>query len=160
MKRASRNIMFTAVILLFVLSFGYFIALYFLYLFKGALPEGFFNSGFGAFLDTLFFEEISALPTLICFGISFTLPVVFIAGFRRHFRRGSLVFTASAPLVLLCVHGGLGKAVYALLENASSLHSHAREAVLLTVSLITLIGYTIGFFTVLHRERKRMQCME
>lgn len=163
MKCVSRKAVYTAVELLFVLSFGYFIALHLMYLLKnigiGILPQGFYNSDCEAFLHMLFFEEVSVVFCLLFFGFSIILSVLIIIGCRRYFRLRNLIFTAAAPLTLIAVHT-IVKAVDALLEQYSSFQSYIREEITMTVALALLVGYAIGFFGILHRERRQIPCAE
>lgn len=116
------KIIYFTSILLFSVSFAYFILSALLYLLKvvgNILPSGFFNDGFGAFLNNLFFEEISMGPILLCFGLTVILSVLILAGFWGRFRLFPLIFTAAAPLVLLIIIRWGGVGVVALAEHFS-----------------------------------------
>lgn len=158
MRNTRDKIIYFTSILLFSVSFAYFILSALLYLLKvvgNILPFGFFNDGFGAFLDNLFFEEISMGPILLCFGLTVILSVLILAGFWGRFRLFPLIFTAAAPLVLLIIIRWGGVGVVALAEHFFPACS---AQIVLAVFMLTLLtAYTIGFFIVIHREWKYLQ---
>lgn len=122
MRNTRDKIIYFTSILLFSVSFAYFILSALLYLLKvvgNILPSGFFNDGFGAFLDNLFFEDISMGPILLCFGLTVILSILILAGFWGRFRLFPLIFTAAAPLVLLVIIRWGGVGVVALTEHFS-----------------------------------------
>lgn len=153
MKQIKNKVMYILSIVLFSVSFGYFMAFCLLELFVdigGIFPFGFFNDGFGAVLDVLFRQEISILPMLICFGLS----VVLIAGFREHLRsRQDILFTACAPLVLLANYAIL-MVVGRLTEGLGGWQIH--NMIMCSISFVLLAAYMIGFYTVMRREQKRL----
>lgn len=157
MKQIKNKVMYILSIVLFSVSFGYFIAFCLLELFVdigGIFPFGFFNDGFGAVLDVLFRQEISILPMLICFGLSVVLSVVLTAGFREHLRsRQDILFTACAPLVLLAYYAVL-MVVGRLTEGLGGWRIH--NIIMSSVSFVLLAAYMVGFYTVMHREQKRL----
>lgn len=158
MRNTRDKIIYFTSILLFSVSFAYFILSALLYLLKvvgNILPFGFFNDGFGAFLDNLFFEEISMGPILLCFGLTVILSVLILAGFWGRFRLFPLIFTAAAPLVLLVIIRWGGVGVVALTEHFFPACS--AQIVLAAFMLTLLTAYTIGFFIVMHRKRKYLQ---
>ncbi len=145
-------------ILLFSVPFVYFTLFSLLYLFKNIgniLPIGFFNSGFGAFLDDLFFAEVAVGPMLFCFGLSAVLSFLILAYFWGRFRLGNIIFTAAAPFVFQAATRGVAAVIDAL--SAYFAFNGSQQIVIAVLSLILLAAYAVGFYAVMHYEQKQLQ---
>ncbi len=160
---------YTASIIIFVLSFGYFwldalwVLLEYSLLFSFVSDSdsaGFTNGAFAKFLDTIFLEETAVLPMLLFFVLSFLLPALGFAFFRKRFRRKSLLLTASAPIVLLFIYGFL-QLTNTLFEcfHIRFEYYWAENVIFGAAGFVLLTAYAIGFFTVMHRERQRSKQM-
>jgi len=152
------KVIYITSILLFSVSFGYFALFSLLYLLKNIgniLPFGFFNSGFGAFLDALFFAEVSVGPMLLCFGLCVVSSVLLLAGFWGQFRLGNIIFTAAAPFFLLFAMRGVATVMDALSTRFS--FNGAPQTVFAVLAPILLTAYAVGFYAVMHYEQKQLQ---
>lgn len=145
-------------ILLFSVSFVYFTLFSLLYLLKSIgniLPIGFFNNGFGAFLDDLFFAEVAVGPILLCFGLSVVSSVLLLTNFWGRFRLGNMIFTAAAPFALLLATRGVATVIDALSVYFAS--NDSQQIAIAVLALILLTAYAVGFYAVMHYEQKQLQ---
>lgn len=144
-------------IIIFILSFGYYLVQSMLGLLKSLrwLPFGFFKGKVMGFVYDFCFDELSMLPMLVCFGLSLILGIVMFAVFYGKFSSENLVVTACAPLALLII--------YAVLMTASMVLGHIRfegrntsDCIIYGISFAWLLAYSIAFFISMHRERKKL----
>lgn len=144
-------------IILFMLSFGYYLIQSLLGLLKNLrwLPFGFFNGRVTDFVYDYCFNEQSILPMLVCFVLSIILGFLLLAFFYGKFSSENLVVTACAPLALLIL--------YVILMTASMVLGHIRfegrntsDCIIYGIAFVLLSAYSVGFFISMHRERKRL----
>lgn len=149
-------------IVLFTVSFGYFILFSFFTLFSYSglgrfLPYSvwrFFGDIFGDFTQDFFISESAVLPMLMNVVLVIVLTVVLLAHFWNRFRLGAMLFTAAAPIVLLMLYG-----VAIILSQMRFSWGDFWTPNLLygSITLILLTAYTVGFYILMHREWEYLQ---
>ena len=157
MKNESRKPAYVSSIILFTLSFGYYVLQC---LWMGIEEIGVwcgfsFSNGLQQALNAVFLEETMMLPALVCRVLSVVLSIVLVAGFGDRFRLGGLLFTAAAPIVLPII-SGIGKVTGALLEHFTTLHFYEEERILVALYAVLLVAYTVAFYIVLRWEWKHL----
>ncbi len=144
-------------IIIFILSFGYYIVQSILGLLKSLrwLPFGFFKGKVMGFVYDFCFDELSMLPMLVCFVLSIILGILLFAVFYGKFSSENLAVTACAPLALLIL--------YVILMTASMVLGHINfegrctsDCIIYGISFVLLLAYSIGFFISMHREREKL----
>ena len=148
MKQIKNKVVYILSIALFSVSFGY-------YTISSLYPILYDLVGIRIkVLSDYCLTDSAIAPMLICFGLSVVLSVVLFAGFREHLHsRKDILFTACAPLVLLAYYAVL-MVVGRLTEGLGGWQIH--NMIMCSVSFVLLAAYMIGFYTVMHREQKRL----
>lgn len=141
-------------IVLFVISFGYYIIGIAFELFKEifSLPNGFYQTAYGRALDTLYLEETSLLPMFACFVFALVVSAAILISFRNKFTKKHYFLTASAPLVLIADRIVIDIALSVFKDSSST----ALTVTLLAVDLVILLAYAVGFFTAMSQERENI----
>ncbi len=156
MKQKLYKPTYTISIIIFILSFGYYLVQSLLGFLNyiNLLPFGFFKGKVMGLVYDFCFDELSVLPMLACFVLSIILGILLFAVFYGKFSSENLVVTACAPFALLII--------YAVLMTASMVLGHIRFEGRYTsnsiygISFALLLAYSIGFFISMHRERENL----
>lgn len=149
-------------IVLFTVSFGYYIFFSFFTLFSYSglgrfLPDDFgriFDDIFGDFVLNFFFSEAAVLPMQMNFVLTIVLTVVLLTHFWNRFRLGAMLFTAAAPIVLLMLYGIaviIGRVRFPWGSFWTS------NLIFGSITLIVLTAYAVGFYCLMHREWEYLQ---
>lgn len=162
MMRKSDRRAYAWSIVLFTVSFGYFILFNFFTLFSYSglgrfLPDDvwrFFGDIFDDFVQNFFFSEAAVLPMQMNFVLTIVLTVVLLVHFWDRFRLGAMLFTAAAPIVLLMLYGIaiiLGRVQFPWGSFWTS------NLIFGSITLIVLTAYAVGFYCLMHREWEYLQ---
>lgn len=162
MMRKSDRRAYAWSIVLFTVSFGYYIFFSFFTLFSYSglgrfLPDAVwraFDDIFGDFVQNFFFSEAAVLPMQMNFVLTIVLTVVLLVHFWDRFRLGAMRFTAAAPIVLLMLYG-----IVAIIGRIRFPWGNFWTSNLVygSVSFILLTAYAVGFYILMHREWEYLQ---